>query len=212
MDQRESDPAAPLNGNFMNRLHAVLPAGSKKYIWDIKYGFLGYPRFVCPDDVVHYLSDQMSAISSILDLGCGRGSLLRALRAQSWPGTYCGVDISRKPIEEAKAMNDQGSSWVISDFESFCSALHWDLIAMVESIYYVRLNAIPAFLGRMMEILTAQGALLFRVHDGEKHRDYLDAVLSLYPQTRKVDEHLFLIGHDGTPAIDRPLSLMPAAN
>jgi 2-polyprenyl-3-methyl-5-hydroxy-6-metoxy-1,4-benzoquinol methylase len=177
----------------MDRLHAALPTVAKKYIWNLKYGLLGYPEFVAPGDVVCYLSARLLKISTVLDLGCGRGSLLRALREKGWSGNYCGVDISKRSIDDARKIADQRSAWVVSDFESFHSPFYWDVIAMIESIYYVRLVELPAFLKRMIGMLHPEGTLVFRLHDREKHREHLKAVLRLYPHAESVDQSLFCI-------------------
>jgi predicted TPR repeat methyltransferase len=177
----------------MNRLHAALPTSIKKYAWDLKYGLLGYPQFVAPKDVLQYLPSRLSENSSILDLGCGRGSLLRALRAKGWTGYYCGVDISKVAIHNAGKLADQRSSWSVSDFELFRSPFKWDVVTMIESLCYVKLEEIPAFLPAVIGLLTEHGALLFRLHDLEKHREYVDSVYRLYPQTQKVDKNLFCV-------------------
>jgi predicted TPR repeat methyltransferase len=177
----------------MSRLRASLPIGMKKYVWELKYGLLRYPQFIAPEDVVQFLSTRLPTISSVLDLGCGRGSLLRALRASEWSGNYCGVDISKRAVEEARGIPDQRSSWVASDFESFRSPFHWDLIAMVESLYYVKLDELPSFLNRMMAMLSENGILLFRLHEFEKHREYIEGAMRLYPQLERVGGNLYFI-------------------
>jgi cyclopropane fatty-acyl-phospholipid synthase-like methyltransferase len=177
----------------MNRLHAALPTIAKKHVWDVKYAFLGYPRFVAPDDVLRYLSAEVTAHSSLLDLGCGRGSLLRALRTKGWTGCYCGVDISRKAISEAIGMQDQRSSWIVSDFESFRSPFKWDIVAMVESICYINLSYLPIFLENVLNMLNPSGMLLFRLHDIEKYREYIYGISAAYPQAKQIDKNLFLL-------------------
>ena len=130
----------------MNRLRAALPIVAKKSIWNLKYGFAGYPQFEAPEDVVHYLLVHSQQTGDLLDLGCGRGSLVRALRRTGWKGHYCGVDISARAIKDALKSGDQRSSWEVSDFESFRSPFQWNTIAMIESIYYLRLEALPGVL------------------------------------------------------------------
>lgn len=178
---------------MMNGLRAAIPATAKKYAWNIKYGLLGYPHFNAPNDIIRYLSTQLPVTASLLDLGCGRGSLLRALRDKGWIGSYCGVDISQLAIDDARKIIDQRSSWVVSDFESFHSQLRWDIIAMVESVYYVRLVQLPVFLSCMMQTLNPDGFFVFRLHDLEKHRAYAEVVMDLYPHAEKVDQNLFCI-------------------
>lgn len=86
----------------MNGLHTALPTVAKKYAWNLKYGLLGYPHFAAPEDIVRYLSASLPELSSVLDLGCGRGSLQRALRERGWTDDYCGVDISKPGIVDAR--------------------------------------------------------------------------------------------------------------
>jgi 2-polyprenyl-3-methyl-5-hydroxy-6-metoxy-1,4-benzoquinol methylase len=176
----------------MDRLHAALPNIAKKYVWNLKYGVLGYPRFVAPEDVLRFLSTRLSTVSTILDLGCGRGSLLRALREKGWAGNYCGVDISKPPIDDARKIGDQRSSWVVSDFESFRSPFRWDVIAAVESIYYVRVHELPMFLKRIVLMLNPEGTFVIRIHDRVKHMEFVEELLRLYPQTES-DGSLFCI-------------------
>ena len=177
----------------MDKLRAAMPTVAKKYVWNVKYGLLGYPQLVAPEDIVRYLSARLSKISTLVDLGCGRGSLLRALREKGWQGSYCGVDISKNAIADAKKIGDQRSSWTVSDFESFRSPFKWDIVAMVESVCYVKLADLPEFLGRVVGMLNPEGALLFRLHDLGKHREYVESILALYPRTEKVDQNLFCV-------------------
>jgi predicted TPR repeat methyltransferase len=170
----------------------------KKYVWDAKYGLLGYPHFVAPQDVLALLSSRLQEIGSVLDLGCGRGSLLRALREKGWAGSYCGIDISKRAIDDARKSGDHRSTWVVSDLESFQSPFRWDIVIMVESLYYVRLEELPALLSKVLEMLSPEGKLVFRLHDLAKHRDYVEAVLRLYPRTEQVGQNLFCVSRRET--------------
>ena len=82
---------------------------------------------------------------------------------------------------------------MVSDFESFRSPFHWDLIAMVDSIYYLELGELPAFLGRTMGMLNQSGDLLLRLQDLGKHREHAEAASGLYPRMEKVEKNLFCI-------------------
>lgn len=177
----------------MSRLHAVLPAVAKRVVWNMKYGLLNYPKWTAPQDAVHYVCSSLSENTSVLELGCGRGSLLRGLREAGWMGHYCGVDISSRAIAEARTVVDQRSSWFISDIESFRSPFMWDAIVMVESIYYVDVCELPVVLERIMGMLNKCGVLLVRIHDLERHREYVDTIRSLFPFAQKKDEKLFSI-------------------
>ena len=110
----------------MTELRASLPSFAKKYVWNLKYGAFGYHIGPAPHDVVRYFSMQRNESGSLLDLGCGRGSLIRELRNESWMGHYCGVDISKSAIKDAWKSADHRCSWVVSDVESFHSPFKWD--------------------------------------------------------------------------------------
>ena len=179
----------------MNRLHAALPTQIKKYVWNVKYGVLHYPRFVAPDDVVYYLSTRVFEHSSVLDLGCGRGSLLSALRAAGWTGNYCGVDISSRAISAARKVADQRSSWAVSDVESFRSSFKWDVITLIESLCYVKREEVSKVLTHLTGMLKPEGRLVIRLHDLVKYRDYIDLVYRLFPATEQVGANLFSIAN-----------------
>ncbi|PHH62536.1 hypothetical protein CDD81_6922 [Ophiocordyceps australis] len=68
----------------------------------------------------------LSKQASLLDLGCGNGSLLLALRAAGWSGRALGVDYSQQGIALARSVAAHASSCharlLAPDF------LHWDII------------------------------------------------------------------------------------
>ena len=175
----------------MDRLHATLPVFVKRHAWNLKYGLLGYPRFVAPEDALQFLKTGLSDNQNILELGCGRGALLQGLRSAGWLGTYCGVDISARAIRDARKLHDQRSAWSVSAFESFQSQFQWDAVAMIESICYVKLALVPELLTRIMGMLKDEGFLLVRLHDIEKHRAYINEMRRHLPQTEQVDNNLF---------------------
>jgi len=160
-------------------LRANAPTFVKKFIWEIKYRFRNYALPVAPGEVVSHLS-QLPNHARILELGCGGGSLLKALRQTGWQGHYCGSDISEAAIRGASKIEKNGnSSWVVSDIESFDSDLKWDVIALVESIYYVKVEKVGQILTRAVGMLNADGYLLLRVHDFAKHHEYIDVIRGL---------------------------------
>jgi len=177
----------------MNRLHAFLPTLAKRCAWNLKYGWLGYPQLVAPKDALEYLSAGLSENGALLELGCGRGSLIRGLRRNGWTGYYCGVDISNQAINDARKFEDLRSSWVVSDFESFRHPSKWDAVAMIESIYYIRLGELPPVLRRIMGMLREHGVLLVRLHDPDKHAEYVGMIRQLYPEMNMVGNNLFCI-------------------
>jgi len=160
-------------------LRADVPIFVKKLIWEFKYGVQNYALPVPPEDAVSHLAG-LPNHARILELGCGGGSLLKALREAGWQGKYCGVDISGVAIRGASEIeNSANSSWIVSDIESFDSDQTWDVIAMIESVYYIRTDKITEVLTRAMGMLNAGGYLLLRIHDFSKHREYIDVIRGL---------------------------------
>jgi cyclopropane fatty-acyl-phospholipid synthase-like methyltransferase len=177
----------------MMKLHATVPKALKRVAWNLKYGILKYPQLSAPEDTLRYLRGRLCQSSSVLELGCGRGSLLRGLRNKGWNGHYCGVDISKRALEDAQKVTDQRSSWVVSDMESFGSPFQWDAIVMVESVYYIHMRELPTFLNRLHGLLSRSGFMLVRIHDFEEHADYVDLMCSLFPHTKRVDQTLLCL-------------------
>ncbi len=62
---------------------------------------------------------------------------------------------------------------------------------MIESICYLKLTELPAFLERATGLLNKRGFLLFRLHDLEKYREYVETVCRLHPGTEKIADNLF---------------------
>ena len=158
---------------------ANVPVFLKKLIWEIKYGVQNYSLPVAPGDAVSHLA-RLPNHARILELGCGGGSLLKGLRQAGWQGHYCGVDISEAAIRGASRIEkDANSSWIVSDIESFDSNQRWDAIALIEAIYYVKIDEVAEVLNRAMGMLNAGGYLLLRIHDFSKHHKYVDAIQGL---------------------------------
>jgi predicted TPR repeat methyltransferase len=173
-------------------LRANVPTFVKKLIWEIKYGVQNYSLPVAPGDAVTYLA-RLPNHARILELGCGGGSLLKALRQTGWQGHYCGVDISEAAIRGASQFEKSAnSSWIVSDIESFDSNLRWDAIALIESVYYVKIDEVAKVLNRAMGMLNAGGYLVLRIHDLSKHHNYVDAIQGLGSRVEHID-NLFVI-------------------
>lgn len=167
-------------------MHAILPVAAKRIAWNLKYSLLKYPVLDAPADSLEYLRARLCDDAYVLELGCGRGSLLRGLRKDGWNGHYCGLDISSRAITDARKCGDQRAAWVVSDIESFRSGFKWDAIVLIESIYYVRLHRAQAVLERLIQMIKPSGFLLIRFHDCEKHREYVAEIYKLFPAAEAV--------------------------
>ena len=180
-------------------LRANLPVYLKKLIWDIKYGVQNRAPYSIPEDVISHLS-RLPNDARILELGCGRGSLLKGLRRAGWQGQYCGVDISAAAIRVACGIeNGPNSSWIVSDIESFASNQKWDVIALIESVYYIKIKKVVEVLNRAMRILNPGGYLLLRIHDSSKHHQYIDAVHRLDARVQHTGPLFLLLPRQSAP-------------
>lgn len=74
--------------------------------------------------------------ASLLDVGCGKGQLLKYLDL-SYHDLYAGVDISREAIRSAHAGNKKNNVFmVICDAEKIPLNYKFDIIAFIESLFY----------------------------------------------------------------------------
>jgi SAM-dependent methyltransferase len=185
--------ALTYNCETMSSLRESLPLPVKRAVWDLKYRIFGYPRHTAASDALEYLVAHLSNRASLLELGAGRGSLLHGLREKGWTGSYCGVDISSKAVADARGGGDQRASWIVSDIEGFASPLKWDAIALIESIYYVKLEVLSGVLARLTGLLEDDGFILLRLHDPRKFEGYIQSIQDWYPQTKKVGDVLWSI-------------------
>jgi predicted TPR repeat methyltransferase len=91
----------------------------------------------------------------------------------------------------------------VSEVESFRSPFRWDIVTMIESIYYIRIDRLASFLSGVMGLLTESGRFVYRIHDVQKHRMYVDTISQLYPHTERVSENLFCTKAPGFGAGDQ---------
>ncbi|MBV9573100.1 MAG: class I SAM-dependent methyltransferase [Acidobacteriales bacterium] len=116
---------------------SYMPDAIKKILWNRKHKDAPAGAQFCPDDFLELLLSKLKPSSSVLDLGCGSGNLLAALRNRGWQGHYTGVDISDSVIERTKKVGWPNADWVVSSLDDF-PALKADFACFVESLYYAR--------------------------------------------------------------------------
>jgi len=59
---------------------------------------------------VQALVERMTGAGSVLDVGCGNGTLARALQEQSFSGRYLGVDMSAGLLRQARSLTEDPSA------------------------------------------------------------------------------------------------------
>jgi SAM-dependent methyltransferase len=72
----------------------------------------------------------------ILDIGCGDGQLVTALREAGGYRNYLGIDLSTIAIERAGRNADETTRFLAADAERFETAQRFEAIVFNESLYY----------------------------------------------------------------------------
>ena len=161
----------------MSKLRSYLPVFIKRIAWNWKH-WKRIDAAACPHDLLECLST-LEPNSAVLDLGCGPGNLRAALRLRGWSGHFIGVDISEKAIEVAKKSEDNNAEWHVSAIENFqIPNQEVSTICLCESIYYVKLGAVPSKVERWRQALVYPGGrIVIRIWHADRHREYI-ALLS----------------------------------
>lgn len=109
---------------------------------------VGYCAFLKPDGF-------------ILEVGCGPGILMRRLRKVGY-ANYCGVDQSKKAIEQAKVHENEITRFEVADAETFQPLERYDVIVFNEMMFYLA-NPRETFL-RYAKHLRPGGVLIISMY------------------------------------------------
>lgn len=161
----------------VNALRNRVPVWVKRIVWDVKS--LTTDPAIAPHHFVSCLAEKISATSAILDLGCGSGNLLSALRNHGWQGQFYGVDISQRAVSDATARGDPKAEWHVCSIEDFAPSGEYAAICFVESIYYVRPDLGDSILKRCLSHLSPGGGIYIRICDSRRHSDHIKMIRSL---------------------------------
>lgn len=158
---------------------SIAPAFIKKLVWDRRYQNAKTNPDTCPRDLLGHLSS-IDRSASVLDLGCGAGNLLVAMRRRGWAGHFTGVDVSEQAIETARNIGDAKAQWHISTIEDFnISPGAFKAISLCETIYYVRQSRLEETLAKCLAGLAPAGALYIRIVHADCHRHYVERLKSI---------------------------------
>lgn len=150
------------------------PVWLKRLVWNIKHA---HTSGECPRSFVELVAARVGNDGSILDIGCGSGSLLVALRKRGWRGRYFGLDISDRAVQAVNALSDSNAEALVSQIEGFSlPPSKVDAICFVESLYYVRAARVIEVLQRCRGCLNAEGGIYIRMWDVREHEAYVRAL------------------------------------
>lgn len=106
-----------------------------------------------------FLASLLPDEGTVLDLGCGTGSNLRALRERGHRGT--GVDQSTAFLEYARAAGGEGISYVEARAEEYRTDERYDLVySLFMTLNYLDRAQLPAVLRSVRELLAPGGQVV----------------------------------------------------
>jgi len=167
----------------------VGPSWLRQLIWDAEFSTGKWDFLHPPEGLVEFLVAIMNPSSTLLDLGCGTGGLIASLRSRGRAGHFVGVDISKQALRLATRRGLSDCSWIHSDLRDFTSDTQYDVVVIVESIYYLDLKDAADFLRRARNFLTPAGVIVIRVHNCHEYNDYANVIRSILPSSREFPTH-----------------------
>lgn len=124
-------------------------------VWDR----VGFP----PD---RFYSDAVAAASSVLDVGCGTGSMLHSARAEGHTGRLAGVDPDASMLARARKRDGvewDDIEWVLASAAEMTFDGEFELAVMASNAFqcFVTDDELRASLAAIRRALTAGGAFVF---------------------------------------------------
>jgi SAM-dependent methyltransferase len=158
------------------------PAG--KGTWDEGYR-LGRWAFMRELDeaaryaVIAAFVRRLAPSGAVLDVGCGEGLLVDALRPLGYR-RYLGIDVSEAAVSQAKPRADASTAFVAADAEGEPPPGPWDVVVFNESVYYFRDPL--ATLRRYESVLATGGAFVVSTFRSRRAAAVVRALLRRYRQ------------------------------
>lgn len=125
---------------------------------------------LCPtderSDFGFYLPHLMSA-RSVLDVGCGTGTLLRLAREAGHQGRLCGLDPGAGMLEQARRWPELDIEWILGDLESTSWEREFDFVVMTGHAFQELLGdaELRAALAAVRAALTDDGRFGFETRN-----------------------------------------------
>ena len=116
-----------------------------------------------PDDA--FFLELVLSATSVLDVGCGTGLLLREARTAGHTGRLCGLDPANAMLDQARTRSD--IEWILGDLESVSFEREFDLIVMTGHAFQVFLTdeQLHAALVAVHAALTSSGRFAFETRN-----------------------------------------------
>lgn len=119
-----------------------LPYAQTPDLWNRQYSVGRWKYLSGPGERIRYhaLVNITPAKATVLDLGCGAGTLLDRLLSDGFVGKYVGVDWSREAIAQARASarnREADIEFTVKDVNDYNSTGTFDHIFLSEVLYYV---------------------------------------------------------------------------
>jgi SAM-dependent methyltransferase len=107
----------------------------------------------------------VTAAGSVLDVGCGTGSLLHRAREAGHTGRLCGLDPAAGMLEQARQRSD--IEWVQGDLTTVGWDREFDLVVMTGHVFqvFVEDDDLRAALGAIRGALTEDGRFAFETRN-----------------------------------------------
>ncbi|MBU1963962.1 methyltransferase domain-containing protein [Patescibacteria group bacterium] len=129
---------------------------------------------------INFVAEQINTIpsSTILDVGCGEGKLLHEINKTSPNKKLVGIDISKRAIGFAKAINPN-LDFIEDDICEVDSNEKFDVVTLIETIEHIHPDKREEFIRSIWDKVTENGFLLLtapskNVPTIEKHYEHFD--------------------------------------
>lgn len=155
-----------------SRLHRLLVLGPRGYgkpvdrdVWDSQYEEGYWDHLSSIHELARYATlaaytDFLHSAADVLDVGSGRGELLRLLERYN-VNKYLGIDVSAKAVALAK-LSFPDAHFEVAHFDQWRTSARFDVIIFNESLYYAERPA--QTLLRYANYLNEGGSLVVSIH------------------------------------------------
>ncbi|HEV8240897.1 MAG TPA: class I SAM-dependent methyltransferase [Thermoanaerobaculia bacterium] len=157
-------------------------APAEKWAWEEGYrsGRWAFMREL--DEAARYaviaaFAQRLAPGGAVLDLGCGEGLLVDALRPLGYR-KYFGIDLSEAAIAQAASRADASTTFLAADAEGEPPAGPWNVVVFNESVYYFRDPL--ATLRRYESVLAPGGAFVVSTFRSRRAEAVVRALLRRY--------------------------------